>query len=406
MSSITRLSIENVRCFADERTVTLPRITLLVGENNTGKTTFLACCAAIAQLACNEEVLYNPFNTNHFDLGTFNTIARNKSDSFSLGGIVDGVDFWFQFSSARETGDLWERKARIRPANSDEIKIEREAINSNWEISSSSFSFSLKGDSVSYNQISQWLGKAIRYQHLPYGGYDHFRAMDGVSEREIKEFVRLDKYLKELSSILPKNKPVIHSVSPEIESRVRNYKNLPLWASSPEDFESQRKELKQKGQKIKLYSDIRMNSNIDGTTSIEVAVGREWYNLTDVGFGVHNILPVLQSISNDQGVTVLMQQPETHLHPKAEWGLANIIARSKSRFLIETHSDFITRRMRVCVREGEIKPEDIVLLWFEQNDGISRIHSLQIDKEGNVINAPAGFREFFIKETRTSLGFE
>ena len=406
MSSIAQLSIENVRCFADEQTVALPRVTLLVGENNTGKTTFLACCAAIAQLACNEEVLYNPFNKNNFDLGTFNTIARNKSDSFSLGGMVDGVDFWFQFSSARRTADLWEKKARIRPANSDEIKIEREASKSNWEISSSSFSFSLDRNSVSYNQISQWLGKAIRYQYLPYGGYEYFKTRAGVSKEEIEEFSKLDIYLRKLSSILPKNKPAIHSVSPEIESRARNYKNLPLWVSSPEEFESQREELKQKGQKIKLYSDIRMTSHIDGTISIEVAVGGEWYNLTDVGFGVHSILPVLQSIPNDRGMTVLMQQPETHLHPKAEWGLANIIARSKSRFLIETHSDFITRRMRVCVREGKIKPEDIVLLWFEQNDGISRIHSLQIDKEGNVINAPAGFREFFIKETRTSLGFE
>ena len=227
-----------------------------------------------------------------------------------------------------------------------------------------------------------------------------------LGEKKLKSLVKLDIYLKKLASILSKNKLAIHSVSPETESRVRNYKNLPLWVSSPEEFESQRKELKQKGQKIKLYSDIRMTSHIDGTISVEVAVGGEWYNLADVGFGVHSVLPVLQSILNDQGMTVLMQQPETHLHPKAEWGLANIIAGSKSRFLIETHSDFITRRMRVCVREGKIKPEDIALLWFEQIDGVSRIYSLQIDKQGNVINAPAGFREFFIEETRTSLGFK
>ena len=106
MSSITQLSIGNVRCFADVQTVTsAANCTLLVGENNAGKTTFLACCAAIAQLACNEEAPYSPFNTNNFNLGPFNTIARNKSDSFSLGGIVDGVDFWFQFSSARKTAD-------------------------------------------------------------------------------------------------------------------------------------------------------------------------------------------------------------------------------------------------------------------------------------------------------------
>ena len=404
MNRITQLSIGNIRCFADEQTVALPRIVLLVGENNTGKSTFLACCAAFAQLACNETVSYDPFNLKYFDLGNFESIATNGAESITLGGIVDGVDFSFEIFAKGEATDLWERSVRIRHESVDEVMITREG--GNWKISSRLFSFTLEPNTISYNQISQWLGNAIRYQYLPYGGeIETFKKRHGEYIGESPEFIKLINYLKRLSSVLPKNKPVIHSVSPKIEHQKRNYAELPSLFSNPEEFKQQRKKLKRGGQEMELFSDIRLTTHIDGTVSIEVVIDGEWYNLIDVGFGVHSVLPVLQSIWNEPTTTVLMQQPETHLHPKAEVALAELIANSSSRFLIETHSNFITRRMRVCVRRGVIKPEEIVLLWFEKNDKGSRIYSLEIDDEGNLLNAPPEFGRFFIEETDITLGF-
>ena len=276
----------------------------------------------------------------------------------------------------------------------------------NWKISSRLFSFSLDQNTVSHDQISQWLGKAIRYQHLPYrGDFETFKKRHVESGKEFPEFVKLSNHLKRLSGVLPKNKPAIHSVSPEIEPRKRNYSVLPSLFSSTEEFEHQRENLMCSGQDMELFSDIRLTTHIDGTVSIEVLIDKDWHNLIDVGFGVHSVLPMLQSIWTEPTTTVLMQQPETYLHPKAEVALAELIAKSSSRFCVETHSNFITRRMRVCVRRGIISPEEIVLLWFEKRDNGSRIHSLQIDDEGNVLNAPPEFGRFFIEETDTTLGF-
>ena len=404
MSGLNQLSIGNIRCFVDEQTVDLPRIVLLVGENNTGKSTFLACCAAFAQLACNEAESYNPFNSKNFDLGNFNSIATNGSDSFTLGGTVDEVNFSFEFFAKEKTADLWEGSAKIRHESVDDVMIAREG--GNWKISSDLFSISLDQNTVSYDQISQWLGKAVRYQHLPYGGkIETFRKRHDENDEEIPEFIKLINYLRRLSGVLPKNMPVVHPVSPEIEPRKRHYAEMPSLFSSPEEFEQQRILLKRGGQEMELFSDIRLATQMDGTVSIEVEVDGEWHKLIDVGFGVHSVLPVLQSTWCEPTATVLMQQPETYLHPKAEVALAELIAKSGSRFCIETHSNFITRRMRVCIRRGIIEPEEIVLLWFEKSDKGSRIHSLQFDNQGNILNAPREFGRFFIEETDLTLGF-
>ena len=70
MNAITEVALEEIRCFAGKQTVSLPRIAVLVGENNTGKSTFLACCSALAELSCNEEIAsYDPFNAAPFYIG-------------------------------------------------------------------------------------------------------------------------------------------------------------------------------------------------------------------------------------------------------------------------------------------------------------------------------------------------
>jgi predicted ATPase len=73
--------------------------------------------------------------------------------------------------------------------------------------------------------------------------------------------------------------------------------------------------------------------------------------------------------------------------------------------LIETHSDYLVDRIRMEVRGGKVlKPEDVSLLYFERADGDVRIHSLEIDRMGNIVNAPKGYRQFFLEEEKRLLG--
>lgn len=104
-----------------------------------------------------------------------------------------------------------------------------------------------------------------------------------------------------------------------------------------------------------------------------------------------------------------MQQPEVHLHPRGQAELASLLIESfrklGNRFLIETHSDYIVDRVRICVREGTVKADDMSILYFEPKGNAVAIHSMTLDDHGNLQDAPAGYRDFFAKETDRLLGF-
>ena len=109
------------------------------------------------------------------------------------------------------------------------------------------------------------------------------------------------------------------------------------------------------------------------------------------------------------GRTFLLQQPEVHLHPRGQAALASLFVDSASnrrhQFLIETHSDYIVDRIRICVRRRQIAPEDVSILYFEPRGNAVTIHNLTLDEDGNLEGAPPGYRAFFARETDALLGF-
>ena len=132
-------------------------------------------------------------------------------------------------------------------------------------------------------------------------------------------------------------------------------------------------------------------------------------NLIDVGYGVSQVLPVVtELLRQDAPPMFLLQQPEVHLHPSAQAALGSLfcrIAHWDRQIVIETHSDHLLDRVRMDVRDGAgaLKPSDVSILYFERQGLSVRIHSLGIDEEGNILNAPPGYRRFFMDEVRRSL---
>ena len=133
-------------------------------------------------------------------------------------------------------------------------------------------------------------------------------------------------------------------------------------------------------------------------------------NLIDVGYGVSQVLPVVTELLREDAPSLfLLQQPEVHLHPSAQAALGSLfcqVARQYRQLVVETHSDHLMDRVRIEVRDGTsgLKPEDVSILFFEREGLDVRIHSLRIDKEGNILDAPDSYRRFFLEETQRSLG--
>ena len=125
-------------------------------------------------------------------------------------------------------------------------------------------------------------------------------------------------------------------------------------------------------------------------------------NLVDVGYGVSQSLPiVVDSVLSPKEQILVVQQPEVHLHPKAQAALGSFFVeqvKEKKNFVIETHSDYLLDRIRMEVAKKNIKPEDVQIVYLERQGLDVKVHSLSLDDLGNITNAPPGYRAFFLEE--------
>jgi predicted ATPase len=136
-------------------------------------------------------------------------------------------------------------------------------------------------------------------------------------------------------------------------------------------------------------------------------------NLRDVGVGVSQILPVIVAALHAQpGHIVMIEEPESHLHPLAQSILAELLTTiSKERgvqFIIETHSEHLFRRMQTLLAKQEIAPGQCAMYFVEKENGEAKIRSLQADEMGRISNWPEKFFGDAIGETRvqTELMFQ
>lgn len=120
--------------------------------------------------------------------------------------------------------------------------------------------------------------------------------------------------------------------------------------------------------------------------------------LTDVGFGVSQVLPALVLLYYvPEGSTVLMEQPEIHLHPAVKSGLADVmltVATTRNvQIIVESHSEHLMRRLqrRVAEGNGEITSENVKLYFVSTFGGVARADDLALNEWGEIENWPERF---------------
>ncbi|MCG3163698.1 MAG: hypothetical protein JMDDDDMK_05143 [Acidobacteria bacterium] len=143
-------------------------------------------------------------------------------------------------------------------------------------------------------------------------------------------------------------------------------------------------------------------------TQVEIQVGRlissvrsqarDLVNIADVGFGVSQTLPVLVALqAAEPGQLVYLEQPEIHLHPRAQTAMAQVLADAAKRgvrVVAETHSSLLLLGIQTLVAEGELSPELIKLHWFSRrDDGSTMIQSADLDEAGAFGDWPEDFAE-------------
>jgi predicted ATPase len=120
-------------------------------------------------------------------------------------------------------------------------------------------------------------------------------------------------------------------------------------------------------------------------------------DLTHVGTGVSQVLPiVLMCLLAGGDSTVVVEQPEVHLHPAVQARLADfflVMALSGRQVIVETHSEYIVNRLRyrVAAAAGDSLLPVVQIHFAEKKDGASTFRPLVLDRYGGIVDWPDGF---------------
>lgn len=134
----------------------------------------------------------------------------------------------------------------------------------------------------------------------------------------------------------------------------------------------------------------------------------EAFKPQNVGLGISYVLPVLGTLLTSHGI-VIIENPEAHIHPKGQSKLGELIARAAAngiQIFVETHSDHVINGIRVAVRDGILKPEDVNIAFFERKEHLkdnakdsddteiySEVRNIKVDVNGSLSEYPEDFMD-------------
>ncbi len=462
MNSIT---LKNFRCFRGEQTARIAPLTLLVGENSTGKTSFMSMVRALWDVCYRDRV--PDFKEQPYDLGSFDEIAHyrggkgGRAESFEAGFDFDGdkpgaeaesqsYRFDVAFGKKKDGSAPVLRKMRFKHCDVwYEVRYEGRTHKIRFGTPGGAWVYQPphSGAGFSHDRVSffYWHDRILREPEElrnraePLTTQGPFKPAD----EDLKRIELLCEIFREIGFHYAGERP--YASAPVRFKPRRTYDPAPLKPEDPEGndlpmylaslshpdqkrwdrlrWSRLKKALEDFGKDAGLFDEIHIRHlGKRDSEPFQVQVRKSGdrakspkgprRNLIDVGYGVSQVLPVISKLLQEEENAppmFLLQQPEVHLHPSAQAALGSLfcqVAGSERQLIVETHSDHLLDRVRMDVRDGasELKPEDVSILFFERNDLDVSIHSIRLDKLGNILDKPDNYRSFFMKETRRSLG--
>jgi AAA15 family ATPase/GTPase len=447
------ISFRNFRGFYDQLYVPVKPITILVGENSAGKTSFLSGTKYIIDFLSGRG---DPsFNSDPFQLGTYDQIAhfrggrggRAKEFEISLKQTVSvrkprskytggefPVEIQLTFSSIDSHAGV--RIIRlIHDRQSFEIQITQDGIQTSY-INDKNERFTIdKASSVppiartEFARYWPFLIRDLRFRVERQIGDESTSLFSGTDDVLLKfadltdALIRRIPYRLEATSAI-RTRP-LRTYTPGIEQQDGEGSHVPfeiakLYRSrtrEPNDWKRVKEAIEKFGAESEMFKELSVKSfgqTASDPFQIVFSSDGPKTNLVDLGYGTSQILPIIYNIAKSsiaksrRSGYFLIQQPEVHLHPKAQAALGQYFVDSyKStglRFVLETHSDFIVDRIRQSIAEGKLRNDDVSILFFERDRLENRITHINLDEHGEPLNPPVSYRAFFIGEAMKILG--
>lgn len=434
---LTRLKLQSFKSWADTGNVGLKPITGFFGANSSGKTSLLQSLLLLKQTADSSDrglALHFGDKKALVDLGDFRSVIHRHSEGATLGIDLD----WTQaeplvVNDPKARGEQVVQDKRL--GFSTQVKgengtggksLQLSVPRIEYRIGEMTFGMHRKVDSKkSYELFNhatdfQFVRSQGRAWPLPapvkcYGFPDQVRAYyqnaGFLSDFELafEEQLRRIYYLGPLRAY-PERRytwaggqpsdmglagdQAVHAI---LSSRDRGDTLSPGYKRRKVTLEQYVADwLKRLG----LIAEFRVEAVGEGSQIFQVKVkklaGGPESLITDVGFGVSQILPVVVlCFYVPEGSTVILEQPEIHLHPAVQASLADVLIdahRTRGvQIIVESHSEHLLRRLQRRIAEEALSKDDVALYFCEASLQGSTITPLDLDLFGNITNWPAEF---------------
>ena len=147
---------------------------------------------------------------------------------------------------------------------------------------------------------------------------------------------------------------------------------------------------------VEDYRIVQIGNRQDYEVKVKIKGIGNFVSLPDVGFGVSQVLPVVVQLfyAPDDSI-IFIEQPEIHLHPRAQSLLADIIVdaikmrenakKKRLQLIIETHSEYLLRRLQMRMSDETLSPDDLRAYFVVNRDNQSELNKLEVDLYGNIL---------------------
>ncbi len=420
---ITKLRIKNFKCLQDTQVLEIRPLTILVGPNSSGKSAVLKMLLMLRQTLDSPDP-NSPLTTN--------------------GNLIRGgtyPDFIFDGENKRDL------EITLTFENPDRLKkkpdsLQELSLTITYTYNPRNAQIKLKKSDIRTNKATQVIklapsGRkyAVEITYTEKGKIQHCN-LDKYTIRPIKFFdfvirTKSQKPAKELMETLAKSETFLfrYILTQELLNvfylgPLRDYPKRAYFPSgeAPQDVGIRGERAvdvlwfsEQKDQKIKKLTgrmqkwfqkfgfskDIRLERLSKGSSPIYQVVITDRNtdfkaNISDVGFGVSQTLPIIvESFYAPPGSLILIEQPEIHLHPRAQMTLGdlfiNAISEKDKRFIIETHSEHMLARIRRRIAEKKLDKSEIAIYYFDPTPAGTQISEITLNEYGQYISFPEGF---------------
>ena len=390
---IAELSTQNFKSWQDTGKLQFAPLTGFFGANNSGKTSILQILLLLKQTVM-EENLNFPLNfrvpnNSLVNLGDFDTVIHRHDPTLRLGISVS-----------------WKlhRQITIRGNSIDSLSHSTSIVKKYNNMMLEHFHYTAGENDFAIG----WTNQGYRLQNNTID-VEPFRCYGVVnSTGPLEEFLPLRNAFEDLFSR-------VHYLGPRRDDPQHDYswgeshpkdvgrhgeKMISALLSSRVQLRSTDEQIAKRLQKLGLIDSYTLNPTSNRDQNYEFLVkqykdGPE-VGLTDVGFGVSQILPVLTlCYYAPEGSTLILEQPEAHLHPKAQSELADVlidvVKNRKVQIILESHSEHLLLRLMRRIAEEEISADQTAFHFCEIEDGNSHAEQLKVDEYGNISNWPQNF---------------